>query len=66
MVAVLNHLAQIIDKLRPYAKTVVAVAGGVVLVAQEVASVDSTPASVGTVLLVALGVYQAKNREVPS
>ena len=56
-------VAALIDKLRPYAKAVVAVAGAVVIVAQAIAAPEADLVSVITAIVTALGVERVPNEE---
>ena len=54
-------LQPLIDKAKPYAKAVIAVAGAVAAVAAAVAAPDADAATVAIAVLTALGVYRVPN-----
>ncbi len=56
-----QKLQPIIDKAKPYAKAVIAVAGAVGVIATAVAAPDANALTVGVAVLTALGVYQVPN-----
>lgn len=50
-----------IAQIKKYAKAVVAVAGGVAIVATAIAAPDATPLTVVEAILLAFGVYKVPN-----